>query len=225
MRTRWDEIEILRTIDALQEQHGGGPVATSGREAIDGIAGSRVTTDFLISGFAYALDLACGAGLLTFEVSDHAVAYRTQNTDFYLENVRWIALTISGRDRARGRIVEVALPDPGEDDGHLISHLVLGQVAEEIEHQYSREQAVVFLEESGIDLDRIRAPADFQPQGVADVLNALERWDGSDGRRVLRGFLGRWFTGQLHTGPGDEVRAAACASCAARPRTSRCGDA
>jgi hypothetical protein len=24
------------------------------------------------------------------------------------------------------------LPDPGEDDGHLISHLVLGQVAEEI---------------------------------------------------------------------------------------------
>ena len=45
------------------------------------------------------------------------------------------------------------LPDPGEDDGHLISHLDLGQVAEEIEHQYSREQAVVFLEESGIDLD------------------------------------------------------------------------
>jgi hypothetical protein len=39
------------------------------------------------------------------------------------------------------------LPDPGEDDGHLISHLVLGQVAEEIERQYSREQATVFLED------------------------------------------------------------------------------
>jgi hypothetical protein len=64
------------------------------------------------------------------------------------------------------------LPDPGEDDGHLISHLVLGQVAEEIEHQYSREQAVVFWAESGIDLDRIPAPADFQPlpgQGMARI--------------------------------------------------------
>jgi len=64
----------------------------------------------------------------------------------------------------------------------------------------------VFLEESGIDLDRIPAPADFQPQGVADVLAALERWGGSAGRRALRRFLGRWLTGQLHTGPGDELR-------------------
>ena len=32
------------------------------------------------------------------------------------------------------------------------------------------------------------------------VLSALERWSGSDSRRVLRGFLGRWLTGQLHTG-------------------------
>lgn len=40
------------------------------------------------------------------------------------------------------------LPDPGEDDGNLISHLVLGQIAEAVEQQQSREQAVV-LEESG----------------------------------------------------------------------------
>jgi len=37
--------------------------------------------------------------------------------------------------------------------------------------------------------------ADFEAQGVADVLNALERRGGSDGRRVLRRFLGRWLTG------------------------------
>lgn len=36
------------------------------------------------------------------------------------------------------------MPDPGEDDGYLISHLVLGQVA------------VVFLEESSINLDRVQ---------------------------------------------------------------------
>ena len=39
MRTRWDDIEILRAIDALQEQHGG-PVVASGREVLDGIASS-----------------------------------------------------------------------------------------------------------------------------------------------------------------------------------------
>jgi hypothetical protein len=109
---------------------------------MNGMAGSWVTDSALISGFAYELDLARSAGLLTFEVFDHAVAHRTQNTDFYLQNVRRLALTITGRDRARGRVMRVPLPDPAEDDGRLISHLVLGQIAGAIEQQYSREQAV-----------------------------------------------------------------------------------
>jgi len=158
MRTRWDDIEVLRAIDGLQEQHGGDPVWLSGREVMNGIAGSWVTEPELISGFAYELDLARNAALLTFEVSDHAAGHRTQNTDFYLQNVRKLALTISGRDRARGRVIQVPLPDPDQDDGHRISYLILGQIAGEIEQQYSRDLAVVFLEESGIILDKIPAP-------------------------------------------------------------------
>jgi len=203
---RWDDIEILRAIDALQEQRGGGPAPGSGRDVMNGIAGSWVADSALISGFAYELDLARSAGLLTFEVLDHAVAYRTQNPDFYLQNVQKLALTITGRDRARGRVVQVPLPDLGEDDGHLISHLVLGRIGGAIEQQYSCEQAVVFQDESGIDLDRIPAPPDFQPQSVTDVLTSLERWGGSAGRRVLRGFIGRWLSDQLHTGPDDGLR-------------------
>lgn len=38
------------------------------------------------------------------------------------------------------------------------------------------------------------------------MLTGLERWGGSDGRRVLRGFIGRWLSNLLHTGPGDELR-------------------
>ena len=125
--------EILRAIDALQEQLGDGPTPTSGREVMNGIAGSSVTDPASISGFANELDLARAAGLLTFEVADHAAAYRAQNTDFYLQNVRNLALTIAGRDRARGRVVQVPLPDPGQDDGHLISHLTLRQVVEAID--------------------------------------------------------------------------------------------
>jgi hypothetical protein len=91
MRARWDDIEILRAIDAIQEQLRGEPVSASGREVMNGIAGSWVTDSALISGFAYELDLAGAAGLLTFEVADHATAYRTQNTDFYgtMERPGW----------------------------------------------------------------------------------------------------------------------------------------
>jgi hypothetical protein len=56
------------------------------------------------------------------------------------------ALTISGRDRARGRVIKMPLPDPGEDDG--------------------REQAVVFLEESGIDLDRSPGTSRAKPEPI-----------------------------------------------------------
>ena len=59
MRTRWDDVEILRAIDALQAQLGGGPVSASGREVMNEIAGSWVTDPALISGFAHELDLAC----------------------------------------------------------------------------------------------------------------------------------------------------------------------
>ena len=57
------------------------------------------------------------AELLTFEV-----AQRAQNTGFYLQGVWQLAPRITGKYRARGRVVQVPLPDPGEDDGHLISH-------------------------------------------------------------------------------------------------------
>jgi hypothetical protein len=50
------------------------------------------------------------------------VAQRAQNTGFYLQGVWQLAPRITGKYRARGRVVQVPLPDPGEDDGHLISH-------------------------------------------------------------------------------------------------------
>jgi hypothetical protein len=51
MRARWDDIEILREIDALEAQHGG-PGPASGREVMNGMAGSTVSDPALISGFA-----------------------------------------------------------------------------------------------------------------------------------------------------------------------------
>jgi len=50
-----DDVEILRAIDGLQEQLGGGPISASGREVMNGTGGSWVTDPALISGFAYEL--------------------------------------------------------------------------------------------------------------------------------------------------------------------------
>ena len=77
---------------------------------------------------------------------------------------------IGGAPHAEHGLLPAERTAPRAD--HQRRGLVLGQVAEEIEHQYSREQAVVFWAESGIDLERIPAPADFQPlpgQGMARI--------------------------------------------------------
>jgi len=211
MARRWDDIEILRMIDERQGQSGGSPIGSmSGRDLMDAIGGPpRVVDDRLIRGFVQELHIARDAGLLTFELTRHADGVPPnpdREPDYYLQQVRNLALTIAGRDRARGRLVVQPPPDPDEDDGRLISQLILDQIARTIEGQYSREQVVVFLEEGGIQLDQLHAPADFQPNGVLDILLALDKWGGSNGRRLLRSFIGRWLDNRLNTGPDDDCR-------------------
>jgi hypothetical protein len=223
MPNRWDDIEILRAIDERQEQYGGGPLWISGRELMDEIGGPpRVVEDQRIRGFVHELHIARDAGLLTFEVERHAAAahFPEQNPDYYLQQVRHLALTPAGRDRARGRVVIAPLPDPDEDDGRLISRLVLDQIVGAIEKQYSREQTVVFLEEAGIELDQIPAPAGYQPAGVLDVLVALDRWGGSPGRRTLRRFAGHWLDDRLKTGRATRCAFPSSTSSPARAGTS-----
>jgi hypothetical protein len=120
------------------------------------------------------------------------------------ERTRRFALTTAGQDRARGRLVQTAPPDPDEDDGRPISALVCKQVAESIANEYRPDQIPPFLHESGIPLDRLPLP-DGAPDDVSAVLAALDQW-GSEGRRILRTFLGRWLDNRLLTGPDDELR-------------------
>lgn len=208
MVTRWDDIEILRLIDKHQEQYGGGPLwGMHGRDLMDELGGPpRVTDDRLIRGFVHELLIARDAGLLTFEAIGGPVN-PDQNPDFYLQNLRKFALTVAGRDRARGRVVVQPVPDPQEDDGRLISRLVLKQIAEAVEAQYSGDQIAIFLREAGIRLGQVPAPPDQGFSGVLDVLAALDQWGGSPGRKILRSFIGRWLDNRLNTGPDDDLRA------------------
>jgi hypothetical protein len=127
------------------------------------------------------------------------------NPSYYLQQVSRFTLTVAGQDRARGRVVFQPPPDPSEDDGRPISRLILKQVAAAIEDQYGPDQIPQFLREAGIPLDRVPVPAGTSEDTVYAVLAALDRW-GSEGRRTLRSFLGRWLDDRLHTGPDNDLR-------------------
>jgi uncharacterized protein (TIGR02391 family) len=205
---RWDDIEILRRIDHHQSQHGGGELwSLNGMQLMDELAGRAVSEERLHRGFLQELHNLRDGGHLRFTV-DTMVGGQppdaASNPHYYLQQVRRFALTTPGQDRARGRLVIQPLPDPAEDDGRAISRLVCEQVAIAIEKEYRPDQIPLFLNDSGIPLDRVPV-SDNSSESVAAVLAALDLW-GSEGRRILRAFLGRWLDDQLHTGPDGETR-------------------
>src|ERR1700730_10172992 len=199
MTARWDNIEILQAVARHQERFGGGEVwGVAGRQRMEEIASTQVTDEKLWRGFIQELEIAAAGDYLTFTVEDYSGNAQQTRRSYpyqYLQQIRDFALTVAGQDRARGRVVVQPLPDPAEDDGRLISTLILQRVAEAIDKEYSEGQAVTFLEESGALFPEL--PQDRERAGQAEeVLLALNEW-GSEGRRILRSFLGRWLDDRL----------------------------
>jgi hypothetical protein len=130
----------------------------------------------------------------------------------YLQEIRNFTLTVKGQDRARGIRVVQPLPNPSEDDDRPISSLLLEEIASAIADEYRPPPQVLrFLAEAGIPLDRLPFPegtpdVDDDPGSfVYGVLVGLDEW-GSEGRSILRGFVGSWLGDRLSSGPSDELR-------------------
>ncbi len=121
---------------------------------------------------------------------------------------------MAGRDRARGRKILKPLPSPDEDDDRPIAGMTLEDIARAIGDAYTGSQLPKFLRDSGIPSEFIQAP----PTGskweyVMAVLEHLHD-GGSDARRALRNFIGRWLINKLHTWPRDDARQRIIASLA-----------
>src|SRR5262249_49234504 len=111
----------------------------------------------------------------------------------------------------RGILVRQPLPNPEEDDDRPISGLLLQEIAYAIAGEYRPEQIVTFLDEFGFPFDRLPLP-DGTPDVRSDpgnfvcgVFFGLDQW-GSEGRRILREFVGSWLDDRLISGPADELR-------------------
>jgi uncharacterized protein (TIGR02391 family) len=211
----WDNITILQAIDRHQERLGGGEVwGVDGRQLMEEVAGRQVTEDQLSRGFIRELEIAAAEGYLTFSVEIYGGNPEQTRQSYpyqYLQQVRNFALTLKGQDRARGIRVVQPLPNPDEDDYRPIPALVLQQVASAIAEEYTSQQIGVFLGEAGIPLDRLPLPEgtpDVRTDpgaAVWGVLIGLDQW-GSEGRRILRSFIGSWLDDGFISGPTDELR-------------------
>lgn len=208
MAISWDDFEILQLIDACDKgERGGihGGVALAQTLAADRGVG---LTEQDYASLIRELFVLHRGDLLTWQVMSSVGRVRpiTPNEpNDYLNNIRDFALTIKGRDRARGRIVEIPTPDSNEDDGRMIATLTLEDVARSIGNVYAPFQAIQLLVEAGISPEH-------------DPGNEGETWEklmhilvfllvGTSGqRRELRHFLGVWLDDELHTGPSDEER-------------------
>jgi uncharacterized protein (TIGR02391 family) len=209
---RWDSITILQAVDRHQERFGGGEVwGVDGRELMDEVAGRQVSEDALVRGFLRELEILEREEYLTFTAYDRSPNNRTGYPYTYLQQIRNFALTVKGQDRARGIRVIQPLPNPAEDDGRGISALIQQQIAFAIAEEYTPQQILVFLQEAGVPLDRLPLP-DETPDVRGDrggfvcgVLIGLDEW-GSEGRRILREFIGSWLDDRFISGPTDELR-------------------
>ena len=209
MADRWDNVDILRGIDHYQQEtYHGGPLRTvNGMFLMQHLTGAYVHDHQQVRGFIQELHIARDLGLLTFDVQPGTRPNLADaDPNAYVQAISGFALTVTGQDRARGQVIAQPLPDPADDDGRMLSDLILRQIADAITAQYAPDEVAKFLAEEGIPPAQLTLPEGTGEGDAHVMLAALWRW-GSEGRRTARRFIGRWLDDQLLSGPDAELRA------------------
>lgn len=70
---RWDDIEILKTIDRLQDQTDGRPIMHTGYQLASEIAGVYAVEENRLPGFVQEPHIAVRANLIMFTLSDRVI--------------------------------------------------------------------------------------------------------------------------------------------------------
>jgi uncharacterized protein (TIGR02391 family) len=206
---RWDDLQLLHLIDELEASEQLGSLVTGYTFMQAASDGQPVDWNRDGRAFARELVIARAAGYLEWnEMTRLGAPSPDLATDpqQWLQDIRDLRLTLSGRDRARGRMIQRPLPDPEEDDDRPITGMTLEEIARQIGDTYSGSQLPRYLSDSGIPQEFI--PTEMMGSKWAYVLGVLESLHdgGSAARRTLREFIGGWLQGRLHAPPPPDVR-------------------
>lgn len=204
---RWDDLQILRWIDEIEQSQ---TYFGNGHNLLQQLAQrAGVPMHEEMASFATELALAYDAGYLTWADRSQQFVGRsspTNDPNMWLQTIDNISLTLDGRDRARGRVIQQELPDLDEDDGRIITGMTLEEIARSIGATYTAAQIPRYLRESGIATELLPQSVEGDKWSyVFDVLSALHE-GGSATRRTLREFVGGWLEGRYHAPPPTEVR-------------------
>jgi uncharacterized protein (TIGR02391 family) len=204
---QWDDLQLLRWIDELEQMNA---TFFNGADLLQQLAQrAGLPWHEYMARFAVELSLAYEAGYLTWTDRNSqydGLSSPTSDPNLWLQTVAYIKLTLAGRDRARGRIIQMELPDPDEDDNRIITGLTMEEIARSIGDTYTPAQLPRYLRESGIPKDAVpEVVAGDKWQYVFGVLGSLHE-GGSAARRALREFIGGWLEGYFHAPPPTEVR-------------------
>jgi uncharacterized protein (TIGR02391 family) len=205
---RWDDLQLLHLIDEFEGEQSG--QLSSGWQLMQAASqGQAVDWDHDCRTFARELLLARAAGYLEWiDPFNPGVRVLDPVTEAqqWLQQIWDIRLTLDGRDRARGRVIQRLLPDPDEDDDRPITGMTLEEIARVIGDTYTGSQLPRYLGESGIPEEFIAAGVTGSKwEYVLGIFEALHD-GGSAARRALRTFIGGWLEGRYHIPPRPEVR-------------------
>lgn len=206
---QWDDLQLLKLIDDCEQSGDIGPLM-NGMELLRR-AGAERQLDWErdARSFARELVLAHRAGFV--EWRDQS-GMRVGGTDPLADSYQWlqviweIRVTLEGRDRARGRLIQTALPDPDEDDGRMITGLTYEEIARALADMYTENQLPRFLADSGVPDEFL---ATDQSAGKVDyVIGVLESLmdGGAAARRAARALIGGWLDGRHHVPPREDLR-------------------
>jgi len=178
----WDDLELFRRIDDL-EQAGNVAPLSSGLNLLRDMGGQGVAWDPEAPAFARELLLASDAGYLTWRENVGQCVHNPSpinEPSYWLQQIWELRLTLAGRDRARGRVIQRPLPDPDEDDDRLVTGMTLEEVARSIADVYTATQLPRYLHDSGVPAEYLGGASE-QPKWEY-VLSVLERLhDGGSG--------------------------------------------
>jgi len=189
----WNDLQLLHWIDEMEQE---GAYIGNGHRLLQELARRQGVPEWHkeMRSFAVELALAYEAGYVTWtDRSQYMVGRYTPTTDpnQWLQTIDNIKLTLAGRDRARGRLIQVELPDPDEDDNRIITGLTMEEIARSIGATYTAAQLPRYLRESGLPAQAVPDVVSGDKwQYVFDVLESLHE-GGSAARRALREFVGR----------------------------------